>query len=106
MDDEVRKDFEARMTGDAMIRSPGKKNQRKDWLEHMSGLPSQKCRLQHKHTRRCYKMSETDIATLQTKAFKYMMLQKPIDEPTGFDLNRRCRASFFPKARLPAELLE
>ena len=39
-------------------------------------------------------------------SFKYMMLQKPIDVPTGFDVNKRCRASFFPKARLPAELLE
>lgn len=51
-------------------------------------------------------MSETDIASLQTRAFKHMMLEKPIDEPTGFDINKRCRASFFPKARLPTELLD
>ena len=34
------------------------------------------------------------------------MLQKPIDEPTGFECNKICRASFFPRAKLPGELLE
>ena len=32
------------------------------------------------------------------------MLQKPIDEPTGFDKDKLCRASFFPRAPVPAEL--
>ena len=34
------------------------------------------------------------------------MLQKPVDEPTGFDTDKLCRASFFPRAKLPQELLE
>ena len=34
------------------------------------------------------------------------MLQKPRDEPTGFEPDKLCRASFFPRAALPAELLD
>ena len=34
------------------------------------------------------------------------MLQKPVDEPTGFEADKLCRASFFPRAKLPGELLE
>lgn len=35
-----------------------------------------------------------------------MMLQKPVDEPTGFEMDKLCRASFFPRAKLPGELLD
>ena len=51
------------------------------------------------------KTKETDICAIQSKAFRYMMLQKPIDEPTGFEVDKICRASFFPRAKLPEELL-
>ena len=52
------------------------------------------------------KTQETDLSLLQSKAFKYLMLQKPIFEPTGFDKDQICRASFFPRAKMPAELLD
>ena len=54
----------------------------------------------------CSKHKETDLSLLQSKAFKYLMLQKPVDEPTGFEPDKLCRASFFPRAKLPTELLE
>ena len=47
---------------------------KKDWGDLSKGLVSEKCRLVHRHTKKCFKMTETDIASLQTKAFKYMML--------------------------------
>ena len=47
---------------------------KKDYTSLTNGIVSEKCRLVHRHTKRCYKMTETDIAALQTKAFKYMML--------------------------------
>ena len=52
------------------------------------------------------KSKETDLSLLQSQAFKYLMLQKPVDEPTGFDKDRICRASFLPRAKLPKELVE
>ena len=52
------------------------------------------------------KSKETDLSLLQSQAFKYLMLQKPVDEPTGFEKNRICRASFLPRAKLPKELVE
>jgi len=52
------------------------------------------------------KSKETDLALLQSQAFKYLMLQKPIDEPTGFEQNKICRASFYPRAKLPKELID
>ena len=49
---------------------------------------------------------ETDLSLLQSQAFKYLMLQKPVDEPTGFEQDKICRASFFPRAKLPTELID
>ena len=75
MDDDVREHFEAEKNGDRhVMRSQRPKSLKKDWADLSKGLVSEKCRLVHRHTKKCFKMKETDIASLQTKAFKYMML--------------------------------
>lgn len=76
------------------------------WRNLASGVVSNKCQRRHRHALQCSKTKETDLSLLQSKAFKYMMLQKPADEPTGFERGKLCRASFFPRAKLPAELLD
>ena len=75
MDDDVRKQFEAAKHGYSHQMSTNRpKPTKKDWTDLSKGVVSEKCRLVHRHTKRCFKVKETDIASLQTKAFKYMML--------------------------------
>ena len=75
------------------------------WTKLASGVPSVKCQKKHRHANFCSKAKETDLSLLQSRAFKYLMLQKPMDEPTGFEPGALYRASFFPRAKLPTELL-
>jgi hypothetical protein len=41
--------------------------------------------------------SNRDLAKLQTKAFKYLKIERPADIPVGFDINKAYRASFMPR---------
>ena len=77
------------------------------WQDLSRGVASDHCRKKHRHhAKNCLKSQETDLSLLKSKAFKYLMLQKPAYEPTGFESDKICRASFFPRAKLPNELLQ
>ena len=45
-----------------------------------------------------------DLALVQSKAFRYLVLEKPENEPTGFVKDVPWRPSFFPRCVLPDEL--
>lgn len=68
------------------------------------------CRENHLHGRTCTKNKLIDIAELQSKAFKYLILQKPkeskpiVPKRLQVEDKRKCEASFFPAHRMPREL--
>ena len=76
MDDDVREHFEATKNGmnHVMSNTSRPKSIKKDWADLSKGIVSEKCRGVHRHTKKCFNVKETDIASLQTRAFKYMML--------------------------------
>ena len=86
-------------------KDPSKKKSRINWDSHAKGEGNRKGK--HDNDRRKVRRNdeETDLAILQSKAFKHLLLQKPFDEPTGFDSDRICRASFYPRSKLPYELM-
>ena len=79
--------------------------QRKDYWDDLANrVASEKCAKTHRHVSHFMKTKENDLAALQSDAFRHLVLQKPIDEPTGFDMTKICRASFKPRAPVPKEL--
>jgi hypothetical protein len=64
----------------------------------------EKCLQEHNHARNSHKNKEMDLALIQSKAFRYLVLEKPENEPTGFVDGVPWRPSFFPRCVLPEEL--
>jgi len=64
----------------------------------------EKCLQEHSHARNSVKSKEMDLALVQSKAFRYMVLEKPEYEPTGFVEGSSWRPSFFPRSVVPDEL--
>jgi len=58
----------------------------------------------HIHAKNSSKVQEIDLAVVQSKAFRYLVLEKPAYEPTGFKDGALWRSSFFPRAQIPDEL--
>ena len=65
---------------------------------------TEKCLQEHSHARHSIKSKEMDLALVQSKAFRYLVLEKPEHEPTGFVEGAAWRPSFFPRSVLPDEL--
>ena len=58
-----------------------------------------------RHTN-CTKLKDLDLAHIQTKAFKFMVLQRPEIQSAVPVLGKPAKASFMPKNKLPSELYE
>ena len=71
------------------------------------GDHSRNCAERHAHSRACSKNRNLDLAELQSKAFKYLILQKPRIGSMAATLpgnGANYRASFFPNDIMPEEL--
>lgn len=72
---------------------------------YLYGNHQERCKTAHMHSKNCSKEREFDLADLQTKAFKYMVLQQPKETQQKSLLNKKiCQASFLPNTGIPKEL--
>jgi len=65
-----------------------------------------KCQRLHNHSKTCSKVKDIDLADLQSKAFKFMILQKPkvSKQATHLSGGKAYQASFLPDNKMPDEL--